>query len=395
MKNFKKIWLLVLLLGSLKTWAAPPNWTVKPADFQFNMNLLVRLRANGNFDNAGQNMVGVFVGGELRGVAQPIFAGASAYFFITVYSNLYAGETLNFRIYHAADDRIYTANEGQIFKHNVLAGKFDQPFLVNVCRAFSTSHTTINPTCFGNSNGTIFTAVAGLAAPYTYLWSNGKTTRDINLLAAGTYTVTVTDAGGCTATQSTTLTQPANINFAVNFTPSTPGFRAVFTTSGGVPAYSYNRSPGMVSTDYRAATDPIFSNLAANTSFIFRVRDANGCQKSAIKKTPIAAPQMPGKGAGAGNRDGFDFENSADFGMVISPNPAADLVNLTLISDGETTGDLLLTDLFGRVIFDRKISFFEETSISLPVSNYRNGWYALVFREQSGRAVGEKLVLVR
>jgi subtilisin-like proprotein convertase family protein len=51
--------------------------------------------------------------------------------------------------------------------------------------------------CFGKTDGKISLTVLGGTAPYQYHWSNGKVTQNINNLAGGTYSVTVSDARGC------------------------------------------------------------------------------------------------------------------------------------------------------------------------------------------------------
>lgn len=54
----------------------------------------------------------------------------------------------------------------------------------------------------GGGNGGVNITVEGGTAPYTYLWSNGAITEDITGLTGAAYSVTVTDANGCTTTQS-------------------------------------------------------------------------------------------------------------------------------------------------------------------------------------------------
>jgi parallel beta-helix repeat protein len=97
--------------------------------------------------------------------------------------------------------------------------------------------------CFG---GTTFigTFISGGTGPYTYLWSNGSTSSYI-YPNAGTYSVTVTDANGCTATaiQPVTLIDPPQLNVSVYPTNvlcygGTTG-SATVTAGGGTPGYTY------------------------------------------------------------------------------------------------------------------------------------------------------------
>jgi gliding motility-associated-like protein len=59
--------------------------------------------------------------------------------------------------------------------------------------------------CYNNDNGKIFFSADGGWGGWTYLWSNGETTGDIENLAPGAYTVTFTDQGGCIRTQDFTI----------------------------------------------------------------------------------------------------------------------------------------------------------------------------------------------
>ena len=133
-----------------------------------------------------------------------------------------------------------------------------------------------NPTCFSSNNGSISVNAFNGASPYNYSWSpSGGTTSIASGLTAGNYTVTVTDAGGCSVSMSTTLTSPANIipvatgsNLKCNGDAS--GFASV-SASGGVGSYSYVWSTG-------ATTSSINNLNAGNYSVI--VSDAISCTNS-------------------------------------------------------------------------------------------------------------------
>ncbi len=130
--------------------------------------------------------------------------------------------------------------------------------------------------CYGGNNGAIDLTVSGGVSPYTYAWSNSATTQDISNLAAGTYTVTVTDANGCTKTTSATVNEPSDplalseTNVDVLCYGNSTG-SIDLTVSGGTPAYSYNWGGGITTQDR--------SNLAAGT-YTVTVTDANGCTKT-------------------------------------------------------------------------------------------------------------------
>lgn len=72
--------------------------------------------------------------------------------------------------------------------------------------------------CGGMCSGTAGVAISGGTSPYAYSWSNGGTIANLSALCAGTYTVTVTDANNCQATDQVTVTNSAS-TISVSLTP--------------------------------------------------------------------------------------------------------------------------------------------------------------------------------
>ncbi len=102
----------------------PPSWTVDPGAFQYNMTIIARVNYLGVPTNAADNIVGVFVGSELRGVATTVDVGGEMYFFITVYSNMASGENLSFKVYYQPNDAVYTSLQSLPFITNAQEGSF-------------------------------------------------------------------------------------------------------------------------------------------------------------------------------------------------------------------------------------------------------------------------------
>ena len=131
----------------------------------------------------------------------------------------------------------------------------------------------INVSCNGLSDGSLTASSTNGTSPYTYLWSNGGTTATVSSLVAGTYTVTMTDDNGLTATSSSTITEPAVLVAAtvVDSNTTCNGYSdggATASATGGTAAYSYAWSNG--------ATTASITGVVAG-SYHVTITDANGC----------------------------------------------------------------------------------------------------------------------
>jgi gliding motility-associated-like protein len=145
--------------------------------------------------------------------------------------------------------------------------------------------------CNGWNNGSAAVTVSGGTNPYSYAWSNGGSSASTSNLAAGTYSITVTDANGCTSSTSVIITQPATLVASVGsgsdvscYNGSNGSANAVAT--GGTTPYSYLWS--------NASSSATASNLTAG-SYSVTVTDANGCTSTAnvsITQPAILTPSI-------------------------------------------------------------------------------------------------------
>ncbi len=135
----------------------------------------------------------------------------------------------------------------------------------------------LNPLCHGAATGEISVNVTGGTAPYLYLWNDvpPSTTATVSNLTEGTYNLEVTDANGCSANASYTLTAPNAIIIAIdgifNVLCSGESTGAISANpSGGVPPYTFLWNDGLAQTTSTA------TGLSAGV-YALIVTDANGC----------------------------------------------------------------------------------------------------------------------
>lgn len=140
----------------------------------------------------------------------------------------------------------------------------------------SVSGITKPVSCNGLQNGAVYTIIRGGSAPFSYLWNTGETTDSISSIGAGTYTVTVTDANGCSNSYTTQITEPAA---AINITGSSTSANCIsnqlgsitITPAGGTAPYNYLWNNG-------ANTSGISNQIPG--TYTVTVSDANGCEST-------------------------------------------------------------------------------------------------------------------
>jgi hypothetical protein len=144
-----------------------------------------------------------------------------------------------------------------------------------------------NATCFGNTGSLSVTSTNGVS-PYVYAWNNSLPPDSVlQNIAPNNYTLTVTDANGCTQTAQTQITQPSPIAITANTTNvlcfgELTGQIAANAT-GGTGVFSYQWSNG-------GSISSALNNIAAG-AYTLTVTDTNQCTATATynitQNTPL------------------------------------------------------------------------------------------------------------
>jgi outer membrane protein OmpA-like peptidoglycan-associated protein len=127
--------------------------------------------------------------------------------------------------------------------------------------------------CNSDSSGIINVTVREGTAPYKFEWSNGATTEDIRNVAAGDYSLTITEGNGCKTVLNATIEQPTMFYASIKDVKDVKCFgnttgAVTVDASGGVTPYTFNWSNG--------STEQNIFDVGAD-SYSVMVTDANGC----------------------------------------------------------------------------------------------------------------------
>jgi len=143
--------------------------------------------------------------------------------------------------------------------------------------ALTTSVTVFNSICNGGNTATATVTASGGTAAYTYLWSNGQITATATGLSPGTYTVTTTDANGCSQTANAIVSEAVLVTAIPVATDICTGQNTIINAvaTGGTPTYSFLWNTAQTSQN-------ITVSPSSNTSYTVIVTDINGCMDSSV-----------------------------------------------------------------------------------------------------------------
>lgn len=253
---------------------------------------------------------------------------------------------------------------------------------------YTTSATLIDPTpiaataagvdafCMGSASGSATVTATGGTGAYTYDWSDGQTTATANNLMAGSYTVTVTDANGCSTTASQSITAPAAVSIALDsIQDETMGIDGgvYISVSGGTAPYSVLWSTG-------ATTEDLTGVIAASYTVV--VVDMNGCSDTLTSTVNYAVPMSQ-----------TALEAGVEM-MRLFPNPTQDVAYLQLELNAAKEVRVELMDIAGKSLQVLAPQTDMNQQYVLDLSNYAGGVYTVRILVDNA-VITQKLILTR
>ena len=230
-----------------------------------------------------------------------------------------------------------------------------------------------NVSCYGGNDGQITLELNGGTGDLNIDWLEIENNQSENL-AAGVYTLVVTDANNCEETMVFEISQPAEIVLSdvavIEATDNQANGSIAIEVAGGTGAYNAVWSNGM--------TGLILQGVEAGEYFV-SVTDEMGCVKVF---GPIEVKSVT---------------NVNDLGQFASislyPNPTVDVINLKVDLRNTNSLNILLRDNSGKLVSQRNISGNNITEV-INVSDLNPGIYMLELQTETSVRV-EKFIVIK
>jgi large repetitive protein len=112
--------------------AQPFGWNPNSANYQYSMTATAQIRINGVLNHLANNHLAFFWKGQIRGYAIPQTLNGQAYYFASLFSNEYKGDTLDILAYIGSTQKAYRAVGRIVFQHHKKEGKISEPLLIDL-----------------------------------------------------------------------------------------------------------------------------------------------------------------------------------------------------------------------------------------------------------------------
>ena len=217
--------------------------------------------------------------------------------------------------------------------------------------------------CYFDGSGNIETLIVGGHSPYDIWWSTGQNVAIIDNIAAGDYTINVTDSFGCMLSETFTVSQPDPINLVTTVVDDVTGNcdgSVSAVTNGGTPPYYY------LWNDPANQTTATAINLCEGLIKV-KLTDDNGCF---LNRTLIID-----------NTVGLESTYS-DNDITISPNPSNTGV-FTIDFSEDVRGNIrvIVYNYIGEIIVNDRINTDNINNKEINLSSYAQGVYFLQIGE--------------
>lgn len=249
--------------------------------------------------------------------------------------------------------------------------------------ALSATASATNTTIIGGNDGTATANPAGGTAGYTYLWSpGGQTTQTATALTAGSYTVTVTDANGCTTTANATVNDPvvtplSLVDFKAKLVNCQPVLNWITENEINTDRFEIEKSnlsnPGWLPVGVVAANGYTTTKSAYN----FIDRDANGSSDQVLYRLKM----IDKDGRYKYSKELRVFNNCKTTLVEVYPNPVQKGKLYVMINGAMGYTEATFISLSGQVILKTKM--INGTNY-LNISNFAAGEYVLNIKDANG-----------
>lgn len=217
-----------------------------------------------------------------------------------------------------------------------------------------------NATCLGVNNGAVNLQVSGGSGSYSFSWSNGNSSQNLFNIAAGSYTVTITDQNnGCITNETVVIGNSYSIGNNLNIldNSASQGVSSISATAtGGVPPYLYSWNNGTLSGD--------FINNLSGGQYILEISDNNGCL--AFDTASIGFVSIRG----------IDLISS----LNIYPNPAQEMINLDINLKSNEDVSISIVNVLGQELWSNELKDYKQGVQNISTAAIAAGTYFVKIR---------------